>query len=85
MFYEEVSEESDLDLIEEEDTTMEDIREEHWRDVDEYCEDKKNIYSLRWAIYTRYKENLTKREFLVSILHPKGGEIVWTCVKDTIT
>ena len=25
-----------------------------------------------------------KREFLVSVTHLKGGELVWTCVKDHI-
>ena len=29
-------------------------------------------------------EELIKREFLVSVLYPKGGAIVWTCVKDHI-
>ena len=28
---------------------------------------------------------MIKRDFLVSVPHPKGGSIVWTCVKDHIT
>ena len=36
-------------------------------------------------MYTREKEVLIKREFLVLVLHPKGGNIVWTCVKDNTT
>ena len=27
---------------------------------------------------------MIKREFLVSVPHPKGGAIVWNCVKDHI-
>ena len=30
------------------------------------------------------KGYLIKREFLVSVLHPKGGNIGWTCVKGHI-
>ena len=81
---EQVLEERDTDLNEEEDIIIEDIREEHWRDVYEDGKDKSNIYALRWNVYTIDKEGFVKREFLVSITHPKGGNIVWTCVKDNI-
>ena len=30
------------------------------------------------------KEELIKRDFLVSVPHLKGGKIFWTCVKDHI-
>ena len=39
---------------------------------------------LRWEVYVKDKEELIEREFLVSVPNPKGGEIVWTCVKDHI-
>ena len=63
---------------------MEDSREENLRDVAKDDENKIKIHALRWDVYTRYKEELTKREFSVSIQHPKRGNIVWTCVKENI-
>ena len=39
---------------------------------------------MLWDLYIKYKEGLIKRQFSVSIMHPKGGKIVWTCVKDDI-
>ena len=63
---------------------MEDSREEHWRYVYEDGNDKKNIHALRWDVYIKEKEDLIKGEFLVSVSHPKEGNIVWTCVKDHI-
>ena len=39
---------------------------------------------LRWEVYFKYKEKMINGEFLVSVTHPKGGEIVWTCIKDNI-
>ena len=47
-------------------------------------DDKKKIHALRWNVYVKEKEELITREFLVSVPHPKGGVIVWTCVKDHI-
>ena len=43
-----VSEERDPYLNEEEDIIMDEIRDEHCRDVDEKGDDKKKIHSLRW-------------------------------------
>ena len=79
-----VAEERVPDLNEEEDTRMEDSREEHCRDIDEDGEAKSNIHALMWYVYTREKEELIKRDFLVSVTHTKGGNIVWTCVKGNI-
>ena len=45
-----MAEERDPDLNEEEDIRLDAIREEHWRDVAEECEDKKNIHALRWEV-----------------------------------
>ena len=64
---------------------MEDTMNEHWRDVAEDRKYKSNIYSLRWNVYTQDIEELIKIYFLVSVPHPKGRNIVWTCVKDSIT
>ena len=30
------------------------------------------------------KEEIITKEFLVSVPHPKGGTVVWTCVKDHV-
>ena len=79
-----VSEEIYPDLNEEEDIRMEDSREEHWRYFTEDGEDKNKINALRWDVYTRDKEEVRKRELLVSIPHPKGGNSVGTSVKYNI-
>ena len=79
-----MSEERDTELNEEEDTRMEDSREEHWRDVDEDGKDKSNMCVLRGGVYTRETEELRKRKILVSVLHPKWGNIFFTCLKGDI-
>ena len=84
MLEKQVSEEIDMDPNEEEVIIMEDMREDHWRDVSEDDDDKKKIHALIWYFYTKEKVELINREFLVSVTHPKGGNIVWTCVKDHI-
>ena len=61
---------------------MEDSRQEHWRDVPHYGEEKSKINALRWDVYTKYNEELIKKYFSVFVPHPKGGGIIWTCVKD---
>ena len=61
---------------------MSDSRDAYWRYVAEDDEDRSNIHALRWDVYTKAKEKLINREFSVAIPHLKGGEIVWTCVKD---
>ena len=63
---------------------MDVIREEHSRDAYEEGDNKKKIRALRWEVCVKEKEGLIKRKFLVSVPHPKGGAIVWTCVKDHI-
>ena len=73
-----------MDPNEEEDIRTEESREDHWRYVSEDDDDKKKIHALIWYFYTKENEELIKREFLVSVSHPKGGNIVWTCVKDHI-
>ena len=30
------------------------------------------------------KDDLIKREVLVEVTHPNGGEVVWTCVEDSV-
>ena len=64
---------------------MEVSREKHWRDVADDGEDQSKSHALGWDLYTIEKQDLIKRQFLVSVLHPKWGVIVWTCVKDNIT
>ena len=46
MSEEKVAEERDPDLNEEEDIRMDEIREDHWRDVAEEGDDKKKIHYL---------------------------------------
>ena len=48
MSEEQVAEERDLDLNEEEDIRLDEIREEYWRDVSEEDENKKIIHALGW-------------------------------------
>ena len=35
-------------------------------------------------MYVKEKEETIKRDFSVSVPYPKGGAIVWACVKDRI-
>ena len=79
-----MAEERDPDLNEKEDIRFDKIREDHWRYLAEENDDKKNIHALRWELYVKDKEELITRDFSVSVPHPKGGIIVWTCVKDHI-
>ena len=55
MSEEQVSEEIYPYLNEEEDIILGENREEHWRDVSEEGDDNKNINSLRWEVYVKYK------------------------------
>ena len=50
MSEDQVAEERDPDLNEKEDIRLDEIREEHWRDVSEEGDDKKNIHALRWEL-----------------------------------
>ena len=45
-----MAEERDPDLNEKDDIILDEIREEHWRDVSEKGDDKKNIHALRWEV-----------------------------------
>ena len=48
MSEDQVPEEIDPNLNEEEDIRIDEIREEHWRDVSEEGDNKKKINTLRW-------------------------------------
>ena len=75
--------ERDPELEVEEDIMLLNNRDNHWKDVvEENHKDKGEVHALRWEVYMKEKEDLTKREFLVVVPHPKGGNIVWTCVED---
>ena len=63
---------------------MDEIRDKHWRDVTQEGDDKKKIHFLMQQVYVKEKGGLIEREFLVSVPHPKGGKVVWACVKDHI-
>ena len=54
-------------------------------DISKEGDKNNNIHALRWEVYVKDKEELIKREFLEYVLYPKGGNIVWICVKDNIT
>ena len=84
MSQEQVSENIDPELNEEEDIRMDEIRDDHWRDVSKEGDNMKKIHALRWDVYIKEKQELTKREFLVSIPYLKGGGVVWTCMKYNI-
>ena len=77
-------EEGDPDLNEMEDIRFDEIREDRWRDLAEEKNDKKKIHALRWNVYVKEQEEIITRALLVSVPHPKGGTIVWTCVKDHV-
>ena len=77
-------EERDPDLNDMDDIRFDEIREDHWRYLAEERNDKKKIHALRWCVYVKEKEELITRAFSVSVPYPKGGTIVWTCVKDHI-
>ena len=51
---------------------MNGIRDKHWRDVAEEGDNKKNIHALKWEVYVKDKEELRRRDFVVSVPHPKG-------------
>ena len=74
MSEDQVAEERDPDLNEKEDIRLDEIREDHWMDVAKESDGKKKIHSLRWEVYVKEKEELIKRDFSVSVPHPKGGE-----------
>ena len=42
-------------LNEEEDIILDEIREDHWRDVDEESDDNKDINALSWDVYVKEK------------------------------
>ena len=84
MSEEQVSEERDMDLNEEEDIRIDEIRDEHQGGVAEEGENNNNMNSLRWEIYVELKEDLLKRHFSVSVPHLKGGEFFQTGVNDHI-
>ena len=73
---EQMSEERDPDLNDEEDIIIDEIREEHWRDVSQEGKYKKKTHDLRWEIYVKEQEELIYRKNLVSVSHSKGGEII---------
>ena len=71
-------------LNEEEYIIMADSREEHQRYFSEYGGDMSKIHALVWYFNTKQKQYLIDREFSVVVQHPKGGNIVCTCVKGNI-
>ena len=68
-----MAEERDPDLNEKEDIRLDAIGVDHWRNVAEEGDNKKKIHSLKWEVYVKEKEELIKRDFSVSVPHPKGG------------
>ena len=84
MLEDQVEGERDPDLNEEEDIRLDEIREDHCRGAAEKNDDNKKIHALRWEVYVKEKGGLIKRDSSVSVPHPNGGAIIWTCVKDNI-
>ena len=78
-------EERDPSLEVEEDISILEDREKHWKGVVKYnIEEKLKRHVLRWKVYIKEKEELIKRHFLVEVPHLKEGNIVWCCVDDNI-
>ena len=50
MLKENILEEKDLDMNEQENIIMKSSREENWRDVAQYGQDKSNICALMWDL-----------------------------------
>ena len=63
---------------------MDELRDKHFRDVSVEGKYKKNIYALGWEVCVKEKNEFIEKQFLVSVPHLKGGNIVCTCVKDHI-
>ena len=77
-------EERDPDLNDMKDIRFDENWEDNWRDLAEENNDKKKVHALRWNVDIKEKEELIMRAFSVSVPHPKGGTIIWACVKDHI-
>ena len=58
---EQVLEERYMELNEDEDIRMDEIRDDHWMVIAEESDDKKNIHALSWEVYVKYKGDLMKR------------------------
>ena len=67
-----MAEERYPDLNEKEDIRFDEIQKDHWWDIAEENDDKKDINALRWDVYVKDKYELITREFLVSVPHPEG-------------
>ena len=52
--------------------------------IDEIHVTSRHFGKMWGTLPTKEKEELIKREFWVYVPHLKGGNIVWTCVKDNI-
>ena len=76
MLEEQVLEERDPEMNKEEDIIMEDSMDQNLSYVAEDGEDKSNITSMRWNVYKKEKEELTNRQFLMSVPYLKGENIV---------
>ena len=48
-----MAEEIYTDQNDKEDIILDEIRENHWRDVAEECGDKKKIHDLSWEVYVK--------------------------------
>ena len=70
-----MSEERGLDLNEEGDIIMYEIRYKHWMDVAKEGNYKKKMHALRSEIYVKDKEELIKIYFWCSFQIRKGGAL----------
>ena len=67
-----VMEETEPDLKGEEDFSISNDREEHWKEVEEEeNQDRGKDDDLRWQVYIKYKEELIKKEILDKEPPPK--------------
>ena len=71
---EQLAEERDMDVNEEEDIRLDEIRKDYWVYVAEEGKDKKNIHALRWEVCVKSKEDLIKKEFWCQFHILKGGK-----------
>ena len=82
---EQVMEERYPDLEWDEDFIISTDSEQHWKEAEEEeNEYRGKVCDLRWEVYTKEKEGLTKREFLVAVPHPKRRQVLWNCVEGNV-
>ena len=76
MLEENFREERESELEMDEDISILEEREKHWKYfVEDNTDDKGKVRMLSWELYMKQKQNFIKRGILVEVTHPKGVNI----------